>query len=195
MNFLTIGEIAKKLEKWADQKMPHLAPGAKLRVTVRLNRLLSDQLDELIASLRLEGKVESAKIVQQTYAKLQNAAKRATLDLVKRIVEFKIDRLNKQHNEVSALDILDPNFKMSTNKPWKDNEIPTTVHFDECAQRARQLAQTLRQVAAKAELIDAPSPKSPVSSKRWKIASWLWKLYEKTLKVIVDAILERAWPK
>lgn len=25
--------------------------------------------------------------------------------------------------------------------------------------------------------------------------SWLWKLYEKTLKVIVDAALERGWPK
>jgi hypothetical protein len=24
---------------------------------------------------------------------------------------------------------------------------------------------------------------------------WLWKLYEKTLKVVVDAILERVWPK
>ena len=26
-------------------------------------------------------------------------------------------------------------------------------------------------------------------------ATWLWKLYEKTLKVIVDAFLERFWPK
>ncbi len=25
--------------------------------------------------------------------------------------------------------------------------------------------------------------------------SWLWKLYEKTLKVIFDAVLERMWPK
>lgn len=24
---------------------------------------------------------------------------------------------------------------------------------------------------------------------------WLWKLYEKTLKVLVDAVLERVWPK
>ena len=25
--------------------------------------------------------------------------------------------------------------------------------------------------------------------------SWLWRLYEKTLKVIIDAVLERLWPK
>ena len=25
--------------------------------------------------------------------------------------------------------------------------------------------------------------------------SWLWRLYEKTLKVIIDAVLERVWPK
>jgi len=25
--------------------------------------------------------------------------------------------------------------------------------------------------------------------------SWLWKLYERTLKVIVDVVLERVWPK
>lgn len=28
-----------------------------------------------------------------------------------------------------------------------------------------------------------------------RIGAWLWKLYEKSLKVIVDAILERVWPK
>lgn len=27
------------------------------------------------------------------------------------------------------------------------------------------------------------------------IKSWLWKLYEKTLKVVVEAVLERFWPK
>ena len=28
-----------------------------------------------------------------------------------------------------------------------------------------------------------------------KISNFFWKLYEKTLKVIVDAVLERCWPK
>jgi len=28
-----------------------------------------------------------------------------------------------------------------------------------------------------------------------RIEAWLWKLYEKTLKVIVDAILDRLWSK
>ena len=32
-------------------------------------------------------------------------------------------------------------------------------------------------------------------AKRRGIGAWLWKLYEKTLKVIVDAVLEREWPK
>ena len=32
-------------------------------------------------------------------------------------------------------------------------------------------------------------------SKGSRIGAWLWKLYEKSLKVIVDAFLERVWPK
>ncbi|MBN1804209.1 MAG: hypothetical protein JW837_03055 [Sedimentisphaerales bacterium] len=33
-------------------------------------------------------------------------------------------------------------------------------------------------------------------AKRWrKISNFFWKLYEKTLKVIVDAVLEKFWPK
>jgi hypothetical protein len=147
MNLLTTREITKKLEEWADQKIPELVPGPKLVVTVSLSRLVDDQLDELIKSLRLDGKTECAKIVKEDYEKLKDATKRATSDSLKRIIEFKKDRLDKQHNEISALDILEPNFKIPTDKPWKDNEILGTVYFDECAQCARQLAQTLRQVA------------------------------------------------
>lgn len=40
--------------------------------------------------------------------------------------------------------------------------------------------------------IKAERNATPVKSER---ESWLWKLYEKTLKVIVDAVLERVWPK
>ncbi len=28
-----------------------------------------------------------------------------------------------------------------------------------------------------------------------RIRTWFWTLYERTLKVIVDAVLERVWPK
>lgn len=32
-------------------------------------------------------------------------------------------------------------------------------------------------------------------AKYWGIGAWLWKLYERTLKVVVDAVLEKLWPK
>jgi len=195
MNLLKINEMANKLEKWADQKIPELVLGPKLAVTVSLNRLLSGKVDALIKTLRLDGKTEWAKVIKEDYEKLEDAAKRATLDLTKCIVEFKLDRLNKQDNELSASDILDPDFKMPTDKPWKDSEIPRTVYFDECAQCARQLSRTLQQIAAKAEAIGELSTKASVSSMHWRIGTWLWRLYEKTLKVIVDVVLERVWPE
>ncbi len=195
MNFLTTIEIAQKLEEWADKKIPELVPGPKLGVIVSLNRLLSGKLDSVVKTLRLDGKAEWAKIVKEDYEKLQDAAKRATLDLTKRIVEFKLDRLDKRENGVSAFDILDPDFKMPTGEPWNDNEIPRTVYFDECAQCARQLARTFQQIATKAETIGDLSIRAPVFAKHQRIGTWLWKLYEKTLKVIVDAVLERVWPK
>lgn len=199
MNLLTIEDIAKKLEKWADQKIPKLVPGPKLAVTVSLNRLLSGKVDALIKTLRLDGKTEWSKVMKEDYEKLQDAAKRATLDLTKRIVEFKLDKLNKQDNEVSALDILDPDFKMPTDKPWKDSEIPRTVYFDECAQCARQLARTLRQIAEKAELIDEFARKAPVSSKWRRIITCLKKVVEKGWQIFTksfwESILERMWPK
>jgi len=173
MNLLTIGKIAKELEEWADQKIPKLVPGPKLAVMVSLNRLVGDHIDELITSLRVNGATECAKIVKEDYEKLKEAAKKATLDLVNRIFQFKTDKLNKQHNEVSASDILNPSFKMPTDKPWKDREIPRTVYFDECAQCARQLAQTLRQVVAKAEATDELSSRTSFVK---RIPRWIYVL-------------------
>ena len=181
MNLLRIDEMANKLEKWADQKIPKLVAGPKLAVTVSLNRLLSSKVDALIKTLRLVGKTEWAKVIKEDYEKLQDAAKRATLDLTKRIVKFKLDKLNKQNNEVSALDILDPDFKMQMDKPWKDSEIQRTVYFDECARCARQLALTLRQISEKAELTDEFACKAPVSSK------WRW------IITCLKKVIEKAW--
>jgi hypothetical protein len=42
MNSLTIGEIARKLEDWADHKIPELVPRPKLEVMVSLSRLVGD---------------------------------------------------------------------------------------------------------------------------------------------------------
>jgi len=41
----------------------------------------------------------------------------------------------------------------------------------------------------------AETQRNNTPSKGSRIGSWLWKLYEKSLKVIVDAFLERVWPK
>jgi hypothetical protein len=65
MNLLTISKVVQKLEEWADHKIPELVPGPKLEVMVSLSRLVGDQLDELIKSLRLDGKTKWAKIVKE----------------------------------------------------------------------------------------------------------------------------------
>jgi len=41
----------------------------------------------------------------------------------------------------------------------------------------------------------AETERDTTPAKGGRIRAWLWKLYEKTLKVIVDAVLERVWPK
>jgi hypothetical protein len=41
----------------------------------------------------------------------------------------------------------------------------------------------------------AESGRNATPAKYWGIGDWFWKLYEKTLKVIVDAVFERWWPK
>lgn len=41
----------------------------------------------------------------------------------------------------------------------------------------------------------AETEQNATSAKGWGIGAFLWKLYEKTLKVIVDAILEKMWHK
>jgi hypothetical protein len=192
MNLLTISKVVQKLEEWADHKIPELVPGPKLEVMVSLSRLVGDQLDELIKSLRLDGKTKWAKIVKEDYEKLKDATKQATSDSLKRIVEFKIDKLNKQHNEVSASDILNPYFKMPTDKPWKDREIPRTVYFDECAQCARQLAQTLRQVA---KLLKEDQKPEETEQKTTLFGKILEKVLYIFTKSFWDAVFDRRWPK
>jgi len=41
----------------------------------------------------------------------------------------------------------------------------------------------------------AETEQNAASAKGSKIGNFLWKLYEKTLKAVVDAVLERWWPK
>lgn len=42
---------------------------------------------------------------------------------------------------------------------------------------------------------EIPTEQNSTPTRSARIGTWLWKLYEKTLKVIVDAILDRLWPK
>lgn len=200
MNLLKAIEIAGKLEKWTDQKIREFAHRPKSVVVVSLEGLLSDDVDALIKDLRIDGRIEWAKVIKEDYEKLQDVTKRATLDLIKRIVEFKIDRINTLYDAVSVSDILNPSFKIPTDTPWKESEIPKMVYFDECAQCAHQLVQTLRQVvkAVEEELVNkepAVTGENASPAKYWGIGDWFWKLYEKTLKVIVDAVMERMWSK
>ncbi len=46
-----------------------------------------------------------------------------------------------------------------------------------------------------AKLNPAETEQNAVPVKGSKVGNFFWKLYEKTLKVIVDAVLEKWWPK
>lgn len=52
-------------------------------------------------------------------------------------------------------------------------------------------------VAVKSDLAEKPAEteRNTTPAKYWGIGAFLWKLYEKTLKVIVDAVMEKMWPK
>jgi hypothetical protein len=52
---------------------------------------------------------------------------------------------------------------------------------------AGEILESNKQPAARTDTHDLPDKKSA--------GSWYWKLYETTLKVFVDAVLERFWPK
>jgi hypothetical protein len=55
------------------------------------------------------------------------------------------------------------------------------------------------QSEAKPDLLSANEnraiPEKDTTSARCEKERWFWKLYEKTLKVIVDAVLDRMWTK
>jgi hypothetical protein len=57
----------------------------------------------------------------------------------------------------------------------------------------RKLAETIRNIA---DLIKSggKTGKTELAKGSW-VGNFFWKLYEKTLKVIVDVVLERWWPK
>ena len=61
------------------------------------------------------------------------------------------------------------------------------------AEDLQEIAQTAREEVTSERAIESKQDATPARSGR--IGTWLWKLYEKTLKVIIDAVLERSWPK
>ena len=52
-----------------------------------------------------------------------------------------------------------------------------------------------RDIADLAAEKSAETEQKAIPTRRSKIGAWLWKLYEKTLKVVFDAILDKMWPK
>jgi len=64
---------------------------------------------------------------------------------------------------------------------------------------AKNLSQRLRLIVKMARenlTIEEPAEtKQDIAPAKREREGWLWRLYEKTLKVIVDAVLERVWPK
>lgn len=73
------------------------------------------------------------------------------------------------------------------------HQIWTSLHEFYDSQRKRVfIEQAFKRVKAEKP---AETERNNVPSKGSRIGAWLWKLYEKSLKVIVDAFLERVWPK
>ena len=196
MNFLTSEAIDKKLENWAEQKEP------KIGFSSSLNKLIPDQLDGFITSLRVEDKVEWANIIKEERDRLWTETKWADLELVKRIAEAKIENRDRQ-SEISVFEILDRTRYIKSQKhaakkeSEKESDISPRFYFRACSSCAHRLAQKLRLIAEKAESeqqkqIKIVQNNTPAKRER---ESWFWKFYEKTMKVIVDAFLQRVWPK
>ncbi|MHC4104530.1 MAG: hypothetical protein ACYSR9_06290 [Planctomycetota bacterium] len=80
-----------------------------------------------------------------------------------------------------------------------------SVSRDNINSKAKKVTGELELIKAKLELEEqqqqpavgkqAETGRNNSPSKESRIGAWLWKLYEKTLKVVIDAFLERVWPK
>lgn len=70
-------------------------------------------------------------------------------------------------------------------------------HTKGFAERLAKKIQHIVEMAREALISEKPAEteQDTTPGGSGKIGIWLWKLYQKTLKVVVDALLERVWPK
>ena len=106
----------------------------------------------------------------------------------------------KVERDFDALDKLHAEYESWRGKAiTEDNEEEFTILVDSLKGALYDLSDTLQQIAQNArEELRSEKPAeigrntTPAKLER---ESWYWKLYEKTLKVIVDAVMERLLPK
>jgi hypothetical protein len=103
------------------------------------------------------------------------------------VIRRKIDKIENESKDLQ--DIVSDMIK----NPANNNYIKVTEHLDNLIDRCNELPNDL------ASLSDKPASDSKAEetehAKGSCVGNFFWKLYEKTLKVIVDAVLERWWPK
>jgi len=105
----------------------------------------------------------------------------------------------KVEKDFAELDRLHQEYERWRGKAiTEDNEEEFMIMVDSLKGTLYDLADTFRQIAqiAREELVaeePAETEQKTTPAKFRRLRAWLWKLYEKTLKVIIDAVLERMW--
>ncbi len=83
----------------------------------------------------------------------------------------------------------------SLRKLLRRGDLISSIHWEDALKRALQSSSSeLAKLRPKPVKQPAEKERDTTPAKRER-ESWLWRLYEKTLKVIVEAVLGKVWPK
>ncbi len=175
------------------------------------------QENMLETAKKVDELVRSPTIMQHWRQKITSTFERQEVRNVKNSVEVDnvlwkwLDNLNLD----THIDVLYTLLAFCHDDWLRINRIVTNEHKEQspllceypnrCIYRRRGIPQVLdvflsyvkRDIEVKTDLDLKPAEtgQKTTHAKYWGIGDWFWKLYEKTLKVIVDAVLEKMWPK
>lgn len=172
-----------------------LFEGKFMKLTKEQIKIIEKTADELkVLADNLSYSPPCATIIQFPPSWCYNKEKLLLLEKTNTNIGDKVER------DFAEADKLQQEYESWRDKDiTEDNEEEFTLLIDSLKGALYELSDNLHQIAeyANEELIThkpAEKEQNTPSAKFLGIKAFIWKLYEKTLKVIVDAVLEKLWP-
>lgn len=146
--------------------------------------------------------VEALKKWQEDVAKTHSDGPGCYI-LLRIALETQVDRL--VDILLAEKPALGQNIKKECDELLKEAELVDDLYAADARFKEAELLGSVRRLISRLQQIvhsskEELSPEKPAetggnATLKSKIKDFLWTLYEKTLKVIVDAVMERMWPK